>query len=120
MQTILTKEILQSDYLEQYVFDYIEENNNIINDRNILIVLDYLGYKWKWNEETMSISNIQKGTNTNISVISIEDVMEETMDIETKSTHSYKVNGLISHNTINLPANATREEIAEVYLKAHE
>lgn len=120
MQTILTKEILQSDYLEQYIFDYIEENDNIINDRNILVVLDYLGYKWKWNEENMSISNIQKGKNNNISVIAIEDVIEETMDIETKDTHSYKVNGLISHNTINLPADATREEIAEVYLKAHQ
>jgi ribonucleoside-diphosphate reductase alpha chain len=119
METILTKEILQSDFLQQYIFDYIEENDNIINDRNVLVVLDYLGYKWKWNEEKLTISNISKGKNENISIINIEDVIEETMDIETETTHSYKVNSLISHNTINLPADATREEISEVYLKAH-
>jgi ribonucleoside-diphosphate reductase alpha chain len=120
MQSVLTKEILQSDYLEQYVFDYLNEVNNVISDRNILVVLDYLGYKWDWDETNFTISKIKKGKCKNVSIIKIEDVISETMDLETETTHSYKVNGLISHNTINLPSDATREQISEVYLKAHE
>jgi len=113
-------EVLSDRNLQySYVFDYIKENDNIILNKDILILLQDLGYIWKWDENTQKISNIKKGNFDNIFVLKIENVIEETMDIETETTHSYIANTLISHNTINLPKDCIQEEISEVFLEAH-
>jgi ribonucleoside-diphosphate reductase alpha chain len=49
----------------------------------------------------------------------IEDSFSEVYDIEVENTHSYLVDNIISHNTINLPQDAKEEDIAKVYLEAH-
>jgi len=48
-------------------------------------------------------------------VTHITDSEAEVYDIEVENTHSYVVNGIISHNTINLPNEATRDDVAEAY-----
>lgn len=110
---------LNDDDLETYIFEYLEQNNNIIGDRDILVCLDYLGYKWTWNEYSKTVSNIRKGKNKNVFVVDIEDTINDTMDIQTDITHSYEVNSIISHNTINLPADISKDEVAKVYIDAY-
>ena len=43
---------------------------------------------------------------------------EEVFDLQVPSTHSFITNGVISHNTINMPNSATEEDIASAYLLA--
>jgi len=53
-------------------------------------------------------------------VVEVEEVGEvEMYDIEVEGVHRYVVNGLISHNTINLPNHATVEDVEEAYSEAH-
>ena len=121
MATIITDEVLSKtdEELKTFIFDYLEDCQNVIEDINILVVLKYLGYIWEWDEETQTISLIEEGVWTENTITNIEDTTDETMDIETEVTHSYKANGLISHNTINLPETATLKDVADVYIDAH-
>jgi len=41
---------------------------------------------------------------------------QQTYDIEVENSHMYKANGIIVHNTCNLPNNATEQQISEIYL----
>lgn len=41
-------------------------------------------------------------------------------DIEVEGSHEYVVNGVISHNTINMPECAVREDVAKAYMMAWE
>ncbi|MCK4844855.1 MAG: TSCPD domain-containing protein, partial [Candidatus Heimdallarchaeota archaeon] len=40
-------------------------------------------------------------------------------DIEVAENHSYLVNGIVSHNTINFPSSATKEDIAKAFILAY-
>ncbi len=52
-------------------------------------------------------------------VIAVEDVgVRSLYDIEVEDAHEYVVNGLVSHNTINLPNSATLEDVEQAYLLA--
>ncbi|MFQ6015561.1 MAG: LAGLIDADG family homing endonuclease [Anaerolineae bacterium] len=44
----------------------------------------------------------------------------EVYDLQVPETHSFITNGLISHNTVNLPNSATVEDVAQAYLLAYE
>jgi ribonucleoside-diphosphate reductase alpha chain len=39
-------------------------------------------------------------------------------DIEVEDAHEYTVNGVVSHNTINLPNSATRDDVQQAYMQA--
>lgn len=52
-------------------------------------------------------------------IIKIEETIDEVYDVEIENTHSYLINNVISHNTINLSKEATKEDVSEVYLEAH-
>lgn len=56
-----------------------------------------------------------------IKVVSIDFVGEkEVYDIEVEDSHSYLINGIVSHNTCNIPNSATKELVSEIYMKAWE
>ena len=52
-------------------------------------------------------------------VTSVEDAgIVSLYDIEVEDAHEYVVNGMVSHNTINLPNAATREDVGKAYMQA--
>ncbi|HEY7347258.1 MAG TPA: adenosylcobalamin-dependent ribonucleoside-diphosphate reductase [Ktedonobacterales bacterium] len=52
-------------------------------------------------------------------VTAVEDVgVKSLYDIEVEDAHEYVVNGLVSHNTINLPNSAALEDVEQAYLLA--
>ncbi|GAH16934.1 unnamed protein product, partial [marine sediment metagenome] len=68
-------------------------------------------------EKTLEKFNIEPERNTHyIKVTSIEESESEVFDIEVEGCHSYTVNGIVSHNTINLPKETTEEELSGLLL----
>jgi len=55
-----------------------------------------------------------------VRVASIEPAEAQTYDIEVDESHSYVVNGLVSHNTINAPNADTRENVGRAIFRAYE
>ena len=52
-------------------------------------------------------------------VTSVEDAgILSLYDIEVEDAHEYVVNGIVSHNTINMPNSATYEDVREAYMLA--
>lgn len=52
-------------------------------------------------------------------VISITDGGErEVYDISVPGTHAFVANGIVNHNTVNLPADATVEDVKNIYMLA--
>jgi ribonucleoside-diphosphate reductase alpha chain len=52
-------------------------------------------------------------------VTAVEDAgVVSLYDIEVEDAHEYTVNGVVSHNTINLPNSATREDVLAAYMEA--
>ena len=52
-------------------------------------------------------------------VVYVEDIGEVPLyDIEVDKAHTYLVNGIVSHNTVNLPNNATTEDVERIFLLA--
>ena len=44
--------------------------------------------------------------------------VREVYDVSVPVTHAFVANGIVNHNTVNLPETATVEDIADAYLKA--
>ena len=52
-------------------------------------------------------------------VTAVEDAgIVSLYDIEVEDAHEYVVNGIVSHNTINLPNSATRQDVGKAYMQA--
>ena len=62
----------------------------------------------------------ENSIDTRFTVVSVTDIefvgSHEVYDIEVEDTHSYLLNGLVSHNTINIPANYPKEELYDLFL----
>ncbi len=54
-------------------------------------------------------------------VTAVEDAgIVSLYDIEVEDAHEYTVNGIVSHNTINLPNSATQDDVLQAYMQAWE
>ncbi len=105
--------------LIDYCFSYIEDNAGHVKDRDILTALHALNYAWDWDENNEHISNVHLGAIRTARILSISDDLEETMDLTVEATHSYVANGIVSHNTANLPSDYTIEQYSDLFNFAH-
>jgi ribonucleoside-diphosphate reductase alpha chain len=55
-----------------------------------------------------------------LKITKIEESENELYDIEVENTHSYLIDGIISHNTINCKTDIPFDEFQNVYDLAHE
>lgn len=56
-----------------------------------------------------------------IKVVNAKEVKDvELYDIEVENTHSYLINGIISHNTVNMPFETTLDEYKDIFMYAWE
>lgn len=53
-------------------------------------------------------------------VTDIKDSESNVYDIEVEDSHSYLINGIVSHNTINVPESATFEQTKDIYKLCHQ
>ena len=59
-------------------------------------------------------------SNYYLRIKSIEYSENNIFDIEVEDTHSYLISGIVSHNTINIPNNATVEDVESIYSMCYE
>jgi adenosylcobalamin-dependent ribonucleoside-diphosphate reductase len=51
--------------------------------------------------------------------VTVQDAgMQEVFDVSVPGPHAFVANGIVNHNTVNLPESATVEDIAEAYMEA--
>ena len=70
-------------------------------------VLDKLGVEYDKNTYLLKVTNIDESQN-------------EVYDIEVEDSHSYLLDGIISHNTCNLPESATESDVYKAYWLAYD
>lgn len=144
-----SKRVSGYDYSVHYVMvkgfqDCIEshKNSEIVDDRRYLVQLPeswndfhpdtkHPGYcSWRsirqrdqeWaRPSTLDLCGFEADPNTEIlKVQEIEYGFAPLYDIEVKDSHSYLIDGVISHNTINVPPDISFEEFEDLYRYAHE
>jgi ribonucleoside-diphosphate reductase alpha chain len=80
---------------------------------------------WQRKKTLCKIETATKfGWNTSILAYKVtrveEDGLKEMYDIELDGNHEYIVNGMISHNTINLPNDYSYESFKNIYMDAYD
>ena len=87
----------------------IKKNNVEIKNPDIFSLASWVGFNiGKYNSSDL-FSEVEE--------IKYQE-KENTYDIHVKRGNSYVANGIVCHNTINLPENATVENISEIYKAA--
>lgn len=89
------------------LMEFINVNSIIINNPDIFVIKNWIDKSYS---EKYSVVK---------SVYNTGDV-ESTFDLSVNDGHSYIANGIICHNTINLPENVTEEEVSKIYEAAWE
>ena len=95
---------LPTNHPEYSNLRYIRRNRPIAV---LCSTLDKLGVKYDKDRYLVRVAEIEEGKS-------------EVYDIEVSEVHSYVVDGVITHNTINLPHEATREDVARAFKLAYE
>lgn len=96
---------------EKYHSLTVKDKQGRLMSRETLLEMQDLGF----NIESHLIDN----TYTFSKVRNIQnDGFQQTVDLSVPAGNSYIANGLISHNTINLPEDVTEDKVAEIFLTA--
>jgi len=53
-----------------------------------------------------------------LKVTDVEISENDVYDIEVENSHTYLIDGIVSHNTINMPNEATKEDVEKIYMEA--
>jgi len=93
------------------LLDYIKDNSLKIRNNDIYTLASWVGYNIGDYSPDDMFSEIE----------SIEyNGTEVTYDLSINNGNSYVANGIVCHNTINLPTETTVEEIGEIYKYAYQ
>ena len=93
------------------LLDFIKKNQIIIKNSDIYALASWVGYdigKYCATKDVAIVQSINYNGKDN------------TYDLSVHNGHSYVVNGIVAHNTLNLPEDITKEEMSEIYLLAHD
>ena len=91
------------------LFDFIKNNKIDTNNKYLYSLASWLGIDFKNFKKEEKFSEIEE-----INILS----SEKTFDLEVEDGHSYTANGIICHNTHNLPENVSLEEVGRIYMHA--
>jgi ribonucleotide reductase alpha subunit/intein/homing endonuclease len=101
--------LVKSNHFYTYLYSLIKPSNDgrLLNRESIVELMDFgLEVNPILVNETYEFNKIK----------SIEQIgLRQTYDVSVPDGHSYIANGLISHNTINLPSDVSQDEVATIY-----
>ena len=89
----------------------IKDNNILIKNKDIYSLASWVNFKIDNYDSKNSFSEVEEIKYTE---------NKQTYDMHIKEKNSYVANGIICHNTINLPQTATKEDVAKIYQSAWE
>ena len=95
--------------LFSFLPNFIKENNLNICNSDIYVLASWVNYdigKFKTKDINSTIESIKYIGK------------EKTYDLSIKDGRSFIVNGILAHNTTNLPNSATIEDISNIYIEA--
>lgn len=102
----------------------LKESKMMVSTKGVSSTDKYLKHVVKYNNNVSQLLLQKHGIEfDNIyfyKVTSKEDSESEVYDIEVEDTHSYLIDGVISHNTINMPYNISVEDVKNAYILAHD
>ena len=93
----------------------VDESAKRRNIRNSLKISSFLEYKKIKNLNLFDVVDINLIGMQVVDIEFVDDV--DFYDIEVENTHSYLLNGFVSHNTVNLPSNYDRSEFENLFFK---
>jgi len=90
---------------------YIKNNNININNKDIFVLASWVNFEIERYIPYDDFSEVEKIKYGGLT---------KTYDLHIKNGNSYVANGIICHNTVNLPENASKDEVAKIYQTAWE
>ena len=91
------------------LFKFIEDNNILSKNPYLYSLASWANINFGSYDVSEEFSEIKE-----LNVLN----PEETYDLEVEEGHSYTANGIICHNTHNVPENITEQEINNIYFAA--
>ncbi len=102
----------------------LKESKMMVSTKGVSSTDKYLKHVVKYNNNVSQLLLQKHGIEFDnvyfYKVTGKEDSESEVYDIEVEDTHSYLIDGVISHNTINMPYNVTVDDVKNAYILAHE
>jgi ribonucleotide reductase alpha subunit/intein/homing endonuclease len=106
------------DVVRGRVENVIRENNATHEYRSVFDKRTN-NISWSLADETLRrFTGCGLGDEHYLKVVAIEEDEMEVFDISVPESRSFLANGIVSHNTVNLPESITVEQIEEVYVEA--
>src|SRR5262249_40445462 len=96
------------------------EQTKLPTDHPYYSALRSIKQRWPVNCDNRTAERLGWPSDTPVySVTAVEDAdLVSLYDIEVEDAHEYVVNGVVSHNTINLPNSATLDDVRDAYMLA--
>lgn len=106
---------LEIDSIIEKIGTGIKEREYRRNFKNSLKQSNFVG------EDFLDKINVKYDNNiSNVKIVSVDDIgIQEVYDIEVENTHTYQLDGIVSHNTVNIPNDYPYEDFKNIYLDSY-
>ena len=108
--------------------DCIQEHKNCVAKPITIVRIpeEYRSALSEYSTEVIAscvLDNLEVGYDKDVfytKIVSIEDSVADLYDIEVEETHDYLIDGIVSHNTINVAPDTPYEELKDIYMYGYE